>query len=480
MRAHFKNHSISRNLTFGLLLAFGIVAGGVLYVNARLSARRTTLELESKANEYLTALTESLSQPVWDLDEALIQTICNAYARNDLIAELCIKQPNEAFLFSLKKPGREGVVTRTAPITYQNEHVGTLIIALSSEYYTRLNRRFFWSYALTLHLMVAALSLVSTVLLQQLLQRPFTRFVEMVDAYAAGNAEAFSRQLPYVEFQPLMAVLKQMGDTIQQQFTELRQLNEDLENRVQGRTQSLATAKEEAEAANRSKSDFLARMSHEIRTPMNAIIGMTNLTLKTDLTAIQKDYLGETHEASRHLLRIIDDILDFSKIEAGKLELRSTDFLLHQVIDKTANMFRVKAAEKQIKLFYVIDSDVPLALQGDPLRVGQILINLISNAVKFAEKGEIIVRVELNDADRLQAPEPNQVSLLFSVQDSGIGIPPDKLEILFQPFTQADGYITRTHEGTGLGLAICQRLVAMMGGRIKRYDDDAIMNYLTQ
>jgi signal transduction histidine kinase/HAMP domain-containing protein len=280
----------------------------------------------------------------------------------------------------------------------------------------------------------------------------------LAEAIAGGNldVDAWERS----EHDRLMRALNQM-------MRQLKTILGDLKTHAE----ESARAKEEAEAANQAKSEFLARMSHEIRTPMNVIIGMTNLALKTGLTATQQEYVGKVSEAGRHLLGIIDDILDFSKIEAGRLELRSTDFLLHQVIDKTANMFKIKAADKQIELFYIIDSDVPLALQGDPLRVGQILINLISNAVKFTERGEIIVRVGLSENEEQQpapgrVPDPDRVNLLFSVRDSGIGIPPDKLKTLFQPFTQVDGSITRAHEGTGLGLAICQRLAAMMGGRI--------------
>ena len=231
--------------------------------------------------------------------------------------------------------------------------------------------------------------------------------------------------------------------------------------------EALRQAKHDADAASRAKSEFLANMSHEIRTPMNAIIGMTNLALKTPLSVTQRDYLLRVHDSSQLLLSIINDILDFSKIEAGKMEFESVDFMLAHVVDRVLNLFRERAAEKGIELFYIIAPDVPLALRGDPFRIGQVLINLISNAIKFTQSGEVVVRTRLAEGHPSEKGETNRIRLCFSVQDSGPGVAPDQVAYLFQPFTQADGSITRRHGGTGLGLPICERLVRMMGGSIR-------------
>lgn len=431
------------------------------------------------------------AQALWNLDDEQIHSNLEGVLANDNVLGIQIKDEHGALYASLggilDEKGNmhcatmEGVqfdeskcstlLTQLKayeyPVYFNDairgaQLVGSLVFYSSTDIVMQRSASMFVITITNAVLKTLCLWVIAWFMLQKLVARPLGQVAQALDQLNPDEQnEDANHDTPvdpqYAERVDELGVMMRsyfhLKESLQRKNAELAAYHTELEQKVEERTHKL-------ELANKAKSEFLANMSHEIRTPMNGVLGMTELLLGTPLAKRQHQYARTIHNSAMALLGIINDILDYSKIEAGKLELEHISFNLETMFDDCSAIFAMKCSEKPIQLVTRMDHRVPVSLMGDPTRLRQILMNLIGNAFKFTEKGQVVIRTEWLGA------EDNQVFLKFSIQDSGIGLSEDQISRLFKSFSQADTSTTRKYGGTGLGLAICKQLAELMGGEI--------------
>ncbi|MCC2956257.1 response regulator [Massilia sp. IC2-477] len=467
----------------GIVLAVALSTGVFTTYTLHTLRLDADARLQERIERQAKVLEQALARPLFDINSAAVNSVVDALGATPEVQTLRVLAPDGSLIAALgNRDDAEADLRLRRRITYNDGtrtySVGAIELAFSREQIDQdLRSQIVHTAAANILLTLAIVGCVF--LVGRRMSQPFADIQDALEKLARGETDIrLSGIGRRDQVGRLSSAVRSFRDTLNrlrqaEQVTngllreksrieqQLRELNEDLEQKIAARTEELTQSNLRAEAANVAKSEFLANMSHEIRTPMSAIIGMAYLALRTDLNPKQQDYVGKIHRAALSLLGIINDILDFSKIEAGKLDVEQVPFCLDEVLGNVASVTSQRAADKRLEYLFHVPHAVPRKLVGDPLRLGQVLINLVNNAVKFTPAGELQL-----SCIPLKGAEPGRVKLRFAVRDTGIGIADEQQAKLFRAFSQANGSTTREYGGTGLGLSISQQLVGLMGGRI--------------
>lgn len=482
---------ISRRAAIAQMIIISVIVFGFSIAIIFFNTYRLYDQLEDRIASISRLAETSLASAVWQVDHASARDFIDAVLHDESVIFAQVSTGREIMASGARSQytgqpfdffeNNRGFITDTVEIKKFGDWIGTFTLVISTE---SIHREILINGGATLALaviLILAIGKTSLYFARKNLFDPLKHLEESATAIANGELDTIIDVLPPNELGNLARAFDDMRESLLHLIDDLKTANiklqhhrDLLETTVKERTEELKRkntslnqaledvrkSKKTADIANLTKSRFLASMSHEIRTPMNAILGMADILWETELTEEQTRYVQIFRTAGENLLDILNDILDLSKIEAGRMDMETTDFNLNETIEKTCMVIESKANEKHLEFTYTVAQDVPTQLFGDPKRLSQILLNLLGNAVKFTDTGSVNLTVD-NTPDR-----DNHTMLHFSVKDTGPGIPANKLQTIFDSFTQADSSTTREYGGTGLGLAISKQLCQMMGGRI--------------